>query len=164
MFRMHMVGSLVVSVLFLGGCLHSDPGGTRLSQEVESSMIAFELRQLHSRQRLGPIVVTGKSFDDLYDPWFFAVYEIAPTVEGSMRMAPHGVVRGGIPDRNDPVRIDLTGRSPLESLNLICASFDAYFKYSDDYSVVVAATRDALATKVIDAKPQVEVDPFSSSE
>ena len=154
-----------LSTLFLDTCSRRDPSVTRLNREAQSSGIESEFRQLHARQKLGPITVTGKKFEELYHPWFQAVYEIAPKVDGWMKMAPHGVIRGVIAERDEPATINLTGRSPLEALDLICESFDAYFAYNiENSSVVVAATRDELKLGLASTVEPTAHDPFASAE
>ena len=162
------VGAFLVaalSTLFLDNCSRRDPSVARLNREATSSGIETEIRQLHARQKFGPIIVTGKKFEELYNPWFHAVYEIAPKVDGGMKMAPHGVIRGAIAEREEPATINLTGRSPLEALDLICESFDAYFAYNiENSSVVVAATKDELKQSFAATVDPTERDPFAPAE
>ncbi|MCP5544414.1 MAG: hypothetical protein H7A49_10980 [Akkermansiaceae bacterium] len=169
MIRLSGVGAFALSAVFFASCNQPNPGEPQhlghLSREVESSDLSFELRELHSRQQFGQLVVTGTEIGDLYDSWFHAVYKLAPTVDGNMKMIPHGVVRGTIAAKSESVGIDLTGKSPLESLDSICTAFDAYFKYdADTYSVVVAATKEQLEPKADDNDPHVGSDPFSTSD
>lgn len=145
----------------------------RREREAATTNLKSKVRGLHVDQVLPDIEISTEIFTEAFNQWYTKVVTIAPTLENGFRLEAGVTIQNpsDIADLESPRKIVLSGKSVLDSLDIICQEYDVYFKYSDMERIEIAKDLDRLAPKQPAEIPEADddrlekfpVDPFSPS-